>query len=73
MTSADPLLAVLVLAEHYAQALATDGAGQTDKPVGDSQIAQASSVLSLSRPQREALQAEASQLLEVDGAAGSAG
>ena len=73
VTAPDPLLAVLLLAEHYAHQLSPDGAGQTDKPVTDSQVAQASSVLSLSRPQREALLAEASQLFEAESAAGPAG
>ena len=70
LTSPDPLLSVLVVAEHIAQQQSPDGAGQTDKAVTDTQIAQASSVLGLSRPQREALQAEASELMER--AAGSA-
>jgi HD-like signal output (HDOD) protein len=68
----DPLLSVLIIAEHFAHALSADGPGQTDKPVGDSQIAQASSVLGLSRTQREALQAEASLLVKPNGALGSA-
>lgn len=70
--SPDPLLSVLILAEQIAHELAADGVGQTDKAVTDSQIAQASSVLGLSRPQREALAVEASQLVKPNGAVGSA-
>ena len=72
LTSPDPLLSVLVVAEHLAHQVAADGAGQTDRTVADSQLAQASSVLGLSRPQREALLVEAGALLERQGAIGSA-
>jgi HD-like signal output (HDOD) protein len=68
LTASDPLLSVLVVAEQIAHQVAAGGAGETDKAVTDSQLAQASSVLGLSRPQREALLTEASDLLEREGA-----